>query len=152
MPTLRRILKYTPVVMMGLLMVLWVVSLTAPVGLRIRYPNVGTFRCVASHANVCATFSDNLSWYGSAGVGVEREPLSLRPYSYCLGSFKYQRLLSADSGLDIHIVWLPILFSITLILPLAIGPFTRFRFRLWHYLACTALVAVELAYYLRWQE
>jgi hypothetical protein len=26
------------------------------------------------------------------------------------------------------------------------------RFRLWHYLAYTALVAVELAYYLRWQE
>jgi len=28
----------------------------------------------------------------------------------------------------------------------------NFRFRLWHYLAYTALIAVELAYYLRWQE
>jgi len=34
--------------------------------------------------------------------------------------------------------------------PLAIGPFVSYR--LWHYLAYTALAAVELAYYLRWQE
>jgi hypothetical protein len=27
-----------------------------------------------------------------------------------------------------------------------------FRFRLWHCLAYTALLAVELAYYLPWQE
>jgi hypothetical protein len=40
----------------------------------------------------------------------------------------------------------------TALLPLAIGPFLSFRFRIWHYLAYTALVAVELAYYLRWQE
>ena len=33
--------------------------------------------------------------------------------------------------------------------PLAIGPFNRFRFPLWSWFAFTALVAVELAYYLR---
>jgi hypothetical protein len=31
----------------------------------------------------------------------------------------------------------------------AIGPFTRFRFPLWSYFVWTALVAAELAYYLR---
>ena len=40
---------------------------------------------------------------------------------------------------------------ISLLLPLAIGSFTGFRFRLWHYLAYTALVAVELAYYFQWR-
>jgi hypothetical protein len=40
-------------------------------------------------------------------------------------------------------------FLVTLTGPLAIGPFNRFRFPLWSWFAFTALVAVELAYYLR---
>ena len=44
---------------------------------------------------------------------------------------------------------MPFLLLMSLVLPLAIGPFIAFRFRLWHYLAYTATVAVELAYYLR---
>lgn len=50
--------------------------------------------------------------------------------------------------------WLviPITCLLTVLYPFAIGPFLSFRFRLWHYLAFTALVAIELAYYLRWQE
>jgi len=48
-------------------------------------------------------------------------------------------------------VVVPVPFLITILLPLAIGPFISFRFRLWHYLAYTALVAVQLAYYSRWQ-
>jgi hypothetical protein len=43
----------------------------------------------------------------------------------------------------------PIVFAITLLLPFAVAPFTRFRFPLWSYFAWTALVAAELAYYLR---
>lgn len=46
---------------------------------------------------------------------------------------------------------LPIPALLTVLLPFAIGPFIAFRFRLWHYLVYTTLVAVELAYYLRWQ-
>jgi hypothetical protein len=49
-------------------------------------------------------------------------------------------------------VFIPIPPLITMVLPFAIGPFISFRFRICHYLAYTALVAVELAYYLRWQE
>jgi hypothetical protein len=36
-------------------------------------------------------------------------------------------------------------------IPLAIGPFLAFRFRLWHYLVYTTLAGLELAYYLRQQ-
>jgi hypothetical protein len=46
----------------------------------------------------------------------------------------------------------PIPLLITMLLPLAIGPFNSFRFRLWHYFAYTALVAIQLAYLVEWQE
>jgi hypothetical protein len=47
-------------------------------------------------------------------------------------------------------VAIPLLLCMTGLFPLAVGPFISFRFQIWHYLAYTALVAVELAYYLRW--
>jgi hypothetical protein len=46
---------------------------------------------------------------------------------------------------------IPVPLMLTGILPLVVGATTSFRFRLWHYLAFTALVSVQLAYYLRWQ-
>ena len=54
--------------------------------------------------------------------------------------------------MKLHTATVPIVLLITLVAPLAVGPFLSFRFRLWHYLAYTALVALELAYYLRWQD
>jgi hypothetical protein len=44
---------------------------------------------------------------------------------------------------------LPIPVMLTLVIPLSVAPFTRFRFPLWSYFAWTALLAAELAYYLR---
>jgi hypothetical protein len=52
---------------------------------------------------------------------------------------------------ELHVV-LPAVALITCLIPFALGPFIRFRFRLWHYLVYTALIATELAYYLWWQE
>lgn len=43
----------------------------------------------------------------------------------------------------------PIPVLLTLVSPIAVGCLTRFRFPLWSYFAWTALVAAELAYYLR---
>ena len=43
----------------------------------------------------------------------------------------------------------PSLCLMTLVLPLAVGPLTAFRFRLWHYLAYTTVVSLQLAYFLR---
>jgi hypothetical protein len=57
--------------------------------------------------------------------------------------------LKAADGLGSTGNWFPIPLLCTLILPFAIGPFISFRFRLWHFFAYTALVAIELAYYLR---
>ena len=43
----------------------------------------------------------------------------------------------------------PIIMLITALIPLVYGLFSGFRFRLWQFLAFTALVALELAYFLR---
>ena len=43
----------------------------------------------------------------------------------------------------------PILLLITAMIPLVVGSLIRFRFRLWQYFAFTAIVALELAYFLR---
>jgi hypothetical protein len=67
-------------------------------------------------------------------------------WRYCVGSCH----ANWAAG-DLHVM-LPQLCLITAVTPLAVGPFLSYRFRLWHYLAYTALVALELAYYLRWQE
>jgi hypothetical protein len=44
---------------------------------------------------------------------------------------------------------IPIPMAVSFVFPFIVAPFTRFRFPLWSYFAWTALVAVELAYYLR---
>jgi hypothetical protein len=44
---------------------------------------------------------------------------------------------------------LPIPMLISLFLPAGAGPLVNFRFPLWSYFAWTALLAAELAYYLR---
>jgi hypothetical protein len=43
----------------------------------------------------------------------------------------------------------PIPFLLAVVLPFAAASCTRFRFPLWSYFAWTALLAAELAYYLR---
>ena len=46
-------------------------------------------------------------------------------------------------------IYIPIAWLITFMLPFALGCLTRFRFPLWSYFVWTALIAAELAYYLR---
>jgi hypothetical protein len=148
MPTLRRILKYAPAVVMGLLVVAWVVSLVAMFGGNYRYGNCeigggvtrGTIGGGVGSAQ--PNFPDGWSW-----ALHPRKPSTFREVAGQL--LVYTELPQFRWCCALY---LPFLLLITLITPLAIGPFISFRFRLWHYLAYTALVAVELAYYLRWQE
>jgi hypothetical protein len=137
MPTLRRILKYTPAVVLGLLVLAWV--LTQGGWMQFSSP-----KCVIAlqHGSVTGY------WQESDKVSVFWD---FRNKWWLNDTPKLGHLRSASPlGAAGH--WFPILLLATLILPLAIGPFIAFRFRLWHLLAYTALVALELAYYLRWQE
>jgi len=143
---LRRILKYTPVAVLGLLVVAWVVSWFCAfiVG--------GVF----GQRYVGVLFGD-----GVLAVSTFVDVNSLMGFS-CSASPRLPVLRSLTGNLMIHFdgpaiahqfvhVEVPIVLLISLGMPLAIGPLVAFRFRLWHFLAYTALLAVELAYYLRWQ-
>jgi hypothetical protein len=147
MPTLRRILKYTSAVVFGLLVVAWVVSLIV---------RLGVFQPIGKVQVSCGI------GHGTCSFGVKDfDPDFLVGWSsypavpsmgilYVLGSASY--FTSFPDGEWTYAANIPIPLLLTAVLPLAIGPLISFRFRLSHYLAYTALVAAELAYYLRRQE
>jgi hypothetical protein len=141
MPTLRRILKYTPAAVFGVLVVAWVASWFGRTA-----TNLPPMRCLGEPSLQSAESELRFSWAirgKTSGTLFHLEGLG---WHRVLGTAQYR--ISGSSG---RIV-LPYPLLITVVVPLALAPFLRFRFRLWHYLAYTALVAVELAYYLRWRE
>jgi hypothetical protein len=125
---------------LGLLVVAWVISLfwvmTIPLDAH------GRLSAGVLQGSAAALYdSGGLGWFQfEAPEGIEGAKLGR------LGQF----IFAKSDGFFFAVVPIPML--ITALLPLAIGPFTRFRFRLWHYLTFTALVSVQLVYYLRWQE
>ena len=51
-----------------------------------------------------------------------------------------------DGHLDVEV---PIILLITAMIPVVLGTFSRFRFRLWQLFVFTAILALELAFFLR---
>jgi hypothetical protein len=142
MPTLCRILKYTPVAMLGALVGAWVCSL-------LLFASFGVLLDGAS-TNPCMFYVCSVSGNFTLGYTYNVQPPWLNwkwmPNSGFAGHFEFDpapRWIQAE---------IPIVSLITALLPFAVGPLLSFRFSLWHYLVYTALVALELAYYLRWQE
>ena len=144
MPTLRSILKYTPVVVLGLLVVAWVVSGFGGFGYlsQSRKLEFGS-----SYSVIGFTNADAPAIAGQAGWRFHYGWVGLQGFVGDLEATTFERY--GARMVHFHV---PIAALVTVVLPWALGPFLTFRFRLWHYLAYTALVAVELAYYLRWQE
>jgi hypothetical protein len=142
--TLCRIVKYAPAVVMVLLVVVWLVSAFQTLQVWVDYGE-----CTYMLENGPGHFRLYLSRNGfpsepSLDVSLFKNQFFLE--ESVLGFLGWGAL--PHDGYDLN---LPYALLMTAILPLAIGSITSFRFRLWHYLAYTALVAVELAYYLRWQ-
>jgi hypothetical protein len=131
-----RILKYTPAVVLGLLVVAWIFTQ----GGWMQFCS-GKFVIALQHGSITGYWqeSDRVSFLWD-----------FRQESWFADGPQFGQLRSADP-LGATGSWFPIPLLGTLILPLAIGPFIRFRFRLWHYFAFLTILAVELAYYLRWQ-
>lgn len=146
MPTLRRILKYVPAVVLGLLVVAWVASIYVDYWLDIPAINVGHYVLGVESGSLYFGFNDHPF---PLGFYTQRDE-----FFTTVGFGRFACALDRHPDGSIYRWWFdcPIACAATALLPLAIGPFVSFRFRLWHYLAYTALVAVELAYYLRWQE
>lgn len=141
MATLWRVLKYAPTVAMGLLVAVWVTSL---------WETMSVSRSTASGWHVTHAFPQHSFFWSIRG-----------PKSPYVGDFPYR-----DCGLlgyfDVHwagegntyAFWIQLPFAAVataLLLP-SIGPLISFRFCVWHYFAYVTLVAIELAYYLQWQE
>jgi hypothetical protein len=136
MPIVRRILKYTPAAGMGLLVVAWVFT-------------QGGWMQFVSKKFVVALQHGSITGYWEES---DRTTFfwEFRKERWFRGGPKLGQLRTADP-LGSTGSWFPIPLLCTIILPFAVGPFISFRFRLWHYFAYTAIVAIELAYYLRWQ-
>jgi hypothetical protein len=138
MSIVRRILKYTPAVVLGLLVVAWVVTQ----GGWIEFVS-GKFVMALQHGSITGYWQESDRMYVFGDFRTEWW-LDDAP---TLGRLRMADARSVSSTGS----WFPLPLLGTLMLPLAIGPFLSFRFRLWHYFAYTALLAIELAYYLRWQ-
>jgi hypothetical protein len=141
---IRRILKFTPVVVLVLLVVAWVVSWFAFWGFGTNY---GPYRSISAVASTVQTV------YYRPGDANEPAGLEVQRNRgrWTQKTFTGHLDCSVEWPLFLSI-YAPYPLIISAVLPLAIGPFISFRFRLWHHLAYTALIAVELAYYLQWQE
>lgn len=160
MTTLWRILKYTPAVVTGLLFVAWVTSVYYAIGFVSTNPatsDLGT--AVMERGDIFVRLDNRL--FSSVKFVIEN------PRLYEKGPRRQEEifgtLLFVDNGdggpwqhiqtnLGRYAVRIPFLLLITAMLPLAIGPFISYRFRLWHYFAFIAILSLELAYYLQWQS
>jgi hypothetical protein len=146
--TLRWILKSTPAVVLVLLMVAWVVSWYSTAVLSLRsgrwYSGVGQEKGTVILDII--TVRDGGAFEGWMFIPAQQPPVFIDMAGRFFSRKEHPIIESLISGGVPHVC------IVTAILPLAIGALTGFRFRLWHYLAYTALVGVELAYYSRWQE
>jgi hypothetical protein len=143
-------LKYLPAMLCGLLVVAWVVSFACEV--TVRFPTAKGDGSVGIE-NACFTIRHTQHeevWIGIL-LTTEKQGWTLKTQSPTRltrlrdvwGSFQF------DQNASYVRLQMPIPGLIVLALPLALGPFTRFRFPLWSYFAWTTLVAAGLAYYLR---
>jgi hypothetical protein len=142
----RRILKYAPAVVMWLLVIGWVVSCFRSVGVVVTFPNKWEMIFFVSCGNAGLVYE--FPRYPSDSLFLVHSRFWDLSLWRLLGS---PQLIWSPQGGKLYLIQVPFAALLTAGLPFTIGPVLSFRFRLWHYLAYTALVAVELAYYLRWQ-
>jgi len=145
MSTLRRILRYGPPVFLGLLIAVWLCGCLVRYGVAFAIPATGDEVLLEVHSGT-VEFALNVYFLAEYGPYAQAQRVSIERM---LGYFQL-RYHSGLAGRPVMELDLPLPLLITLALPLAIGSAIGFRFRLWQYLAYTALVALELAYYLRW--
>jgi hypothetical protein len=152
MVTIQRILKCSPSL---LLVVAWVAGLYGRLSATYNQPTGPSWTFESTSGNLGITHLSAESMLGGFPMGpkdgvewlrFKKEPPGFR-YA---GTFKTRRHAVCTGG-HVTAVQVPVPVVATACLPLALGALLSFRFRLWHYLAFTALLAVEFAYYLRWQ-
>ena len=139
------ILKYVPAVLCGLVTAVWIASWF---GWYDVYPAENTVITVKYGGVELHRYRDytNNAWAEPRGRNVGLLSMGW------LGDFDYatrEQHVGRNQWCSEHHFRMPIPVFFPVLLPVAVGCFTRFRFPLWSYFAWTALVAAELAYYLR---
>src|SRR5262245_17248052 len=126
------ILKYLPAVLCGLLVVAWIAGFFWVFALQSPLMGGGTIKAGLYGGHILGWHQSDFTVPRSFAIQYWQGPKRL---SHWLGVFRFQW----DS--TTQMIYCPIPFLLTLLLPLAIGPFNRFRFPLWSYFAFTALIA-----------
>lgn len=137
-------LKYVPAMLCGLLVVAWVASVGHEAS--INWHRAARTYCVGlSRGNLY--FESVAGWYRK-WFDVRQIPAESAGGNSIVGQLQ---LVTEKAYPEIDDWWCtsPILLSLTICLPFAIAFAAHFRFPLWSYFAWIALIAAELAYYMR---
>jgi hypothetical protein len=142
MPTLRRILRHTPVVAMGLLLLMWIDSLFQLRHIAVVTPGRRGVLAVESargwlqyHYSTCSKpLRSTSSWFRDQEA---------RNWTI-MGEFGVRRI-PAPHYRNTFQIRVPCSLLLTALLPIAIGAFNGFRFSLRSWTAYVTLVSVEMA-------
>lgn len=133
---LFKIAQVTGITSLIFLAYLWAISQTKLVGLQ-HGDGETYYNCYLERGSLVLGEEKSYSVKGWSSIWIESGQL---PPS--IGKFS---LNDPHPATKYHI---PLVWFATLLLPIVVGLFTGFRFRLWHYLAFSALLLLELMYYL----
>lgn len=141
------LLKYFPAFLSGLLVVSWLVSQFAWVATSYRL-GTGDAAFILTDGMVMYIYCRPKVGWEPFVFDTTSDPAYRRRY---VGQLRYVHSAPPDHWLNSarfrRAVHLPIPMILTVLLPLAIGPFVRYRFPLWSWLAFITLISCELAYY-----
>jgi hypothetical protein len=133
------ILKWFPAVVCGLLVVAWVVSTIFATGMFVPHLGGVTELQLDGGALAVTHYYPGVEGEFVFGTGDPRPDTVMGVLAF-----------GTDNTLAPCLyAFVPVAVVITLLLPFAVGCLSRFRFPLWSYFVWTALVAAELAFYLR---
>ncbi|MBC7857094.1 MAG: hypothetical protein IAF94_26995 [Pirellulaceae bacterium] len=140
-------LRSLMVIVVALLIAAWIANFFGQFGLGTRWGKFDqhfTFRCgclsIKQHGNFMKQgifWSRHRTFPPAIAAGAsDQSPLAARLRVICLAW--------DNCGMEV-----PIILLITAMIPIVYGSFSKFRFRLWHFFAFTAVIAIEFAVFLR---
>ena len=133
------ILKFVPAVLCGLLLVAWAVSMDREFG--------AIWQAGRGHLGIACDYA-TLHLWNDTQITLSTRLFSGRHHpDFPSRSARWSGRWSTHAGPPRSLVCIPLPLLLTLLAPVAAGVFMRFP--LWSYFAWTAIVAAELAYYLR---
>jgi hypothetical protein len=149
MPTLRRILKYTPAIVMGLLLLLWFDSLYKFRHIGVATPGrLGVLSLESLRGQLQYHYSTCSKPLRSAGPWYDEIYRDwLINARSIMGELSVRRI-PAPHERNIFRIVVPYSLLLSALLPIAIGAFNGFRFGLRSWIAYMTLLSVELAYFL----